>query len=254
MKLIAYVADGYELEIRPARPERDWMDKFVERQAYGCLPMAMANMHGWEILSPVAFTAIWNGGAKQDCLAVLEDGAPSGQVVSHFGSGIITFKLAAVFCTEEGFDLYVQGPPNAPVDGAVPLAGIVETDWIWTTISMNWKLTQPTKAVRFRKNQPICQIFPIRRGELENFQPEKRNLSDEPALAKYMKEWSDLRREFNEALKDPSSQERKMKWPGDYRRGVDLHGKKVAPETHRNRLRLKAFTDQRDKAKGEPVN
>jgi len=247
MKLVAYVADGYELDIRPARANRDWMDEYVERYAYGCLPMAMANQHGWEILSPTGFTAVWNGGANKDSLAVLEDEDSSGQIISHFGSGIITFKLPAVFCTEPGFDLYVMAPPNFPVHGASPLAGIVETDWVWTSISMNWKMTQPETAVRFRKGQPICQIFPIRRAEAEEFEPEKRSLSDEPALAEYMQEWGEKRRQFNKALKDPNSEERRAKWPGHYRRGADLSGQKIAPESHRNRLRLKTFSDLRTK-------
>ena len=233
MKLIAYVADEYELDIRPAQPDRAWMDSYVERYAYGCLPMVMANMHGWEILCPVAFTAIWNGGASKDSLAVIKDEGSPGQIISHFGSGIVTYNLPAVFSTESGFDLLVQGPPNNPIEGAVPLTGIVETDWCWTSISMNWKLTQPIKAVRFRKGQPICHIFPVRRGELEAFTPELRSLSDEPALADYMREWKDLRRRYNKALQDPESEERSNKWPGHYRRGMDLHGQKVAPQKNR---------------------
>lgn len=246
MKLVAYVVDGYELDIRPARADRSWMDAYPRRQAYGCLPMVMANMHGWEILSPIAFTAIWNGGDSKDSLAVLEDDGDSREIFSHFGSGIVSYKLPAVFSTEPGYDLVVQGPPNSPIEGATPLTGIVETDWLWSSISMNWKLTQPIKAVRFRKGQPICQIFPVRRGELEAFEPEIRSLSHEPALAEYIKEWSDLRRHYNEALKDPDSEERRKKWPGHYRRGVNLHGEKVAPDTHRTRLRLKPFMDRRN--------
>ena len=243
MKLIAYVADGYTLDIRPARADRAWLDDYVDRYGYGCLPLLIANQHGWEILSPVSFTAIWNGGKHKDCLAILEDESSNGQIMSFFGAGIITYKLPVVFRTEPGFDLFVQGPTNLPVDGASPLAGVVEMDWTSTIISMNWQMTRPNHAVRFRKGQPICLVFPVRRGELEAFEPEKRKLSDDPELAAYMQEWIRRRAQFSEALKDPESPERRQKWPGNYRRGTDVFDERAAPADHLTRLRLKPFED-----------
>jgi hypothetical protein len=249
MKLVAYVADGYELDIRPARADRAWMDAFVAKRAYGCLPMVIANMHGWEILSPISFTAIWSGGAHQDSLAVLEDESSNGQVVSYFGAGILTIRLPAVFRTEPGYDLCVKGPPNAPVDGATPLEAMIEVDWATTALTMNWQLTRPGMAVRFRKGQPFCQIFPVRRAELEAFEPVKRSLSEEPDLAEYMQAWRQRRNLFNAGLKDPHSEERRKKWPGNYRRGEDQFGNKVAPDTHRARQRLKDFEAAGPKSK-----
>ncbi|WP_336801606.1 DUF6065 family protein [Kaistia sp. MMO-174] len=246
MKLIAYVMDGHELDIRPARPNRAWMDAYFERYAYGCLPLLMANMHGWEIFSPVSFTAIWNGGGHKDGVAILEDEDSNGQILSFFGSGIVTYKLPAVFRTEPGYDLYVQAPPNNPIDGVAPLAGIVEMDWATTIISMNWQLTRPNFAVRFKKGQPLCQVFPVKRGELENFEPEKRRLSDEPELAAYIDEWLARRRGFQAALKDPDSPERRQKWPGNYRRGTDVFDESAAPSDHLTRLRLKPFKEKPD--------
>ncbi|MFI5412128.1 DUF6065 family protein [Kaistia sp. UC242_56] len=243
MKLIAYVLDGHELDIRPARPNRAWMDAYFERYAYGCLPLLMANMHGWEILSPVSFTAIWNGGANKDCVAILEDEDTNGVILSFFGAGIITYKVPAVFRTEPGYDLIIQAPPNNPVDGVSPLTGIVEMDWASTVVSMNWQLTRPNFAVRFRKGQPICQIVPVKRGELESFEPEKRKLSDDPELAEYMRQWGERRGVFQQALKDPDSPERRQKWPGNYRRGTDVFDERAAPGDHLTRLRLKPFED-----------
>ena len=240
---------AYEVDIRPAQAGRTWMDAYPERFAYGCLPMAIANQHGWEIRSPVAFTAVWNGGANRRSLAILEDEDSAGQIISYFGDGIITYNIPVVFRTEPGFDLLIQGPSNDPVHGATPLAGVVEADWLWSRPSVNWKMTQAGTAVRFKKGQPLCHIFPVRRGGLEAFEPEIRNLSDEPALADYMEEWAAHRTRFNQALKDPESPERKQKWPGHYRRGTDVHGKPVAPDSHRRRLRLKPFADLRGKPK-----
>ena len=39
-------------EIVPGRPQRAWMDKFVERHPYRCLPLSMANTTGWGAAVP----------------------------------------------------------------------------------------------------------------------------------------------------------------------------------------------------------
>jgi hypothetical protein len=51
MKLIAYLIDGQTIEIRPASARREWMDQTIDSFAYRCLPLNIANAHGWEILS-----------------------------------------------------------------------------------------------------------------------------------------------------------------------------------------------------------
>lgn len=243
MKLIAYVKDGFELDIHPANSKRAFMDGYHGGYAYGCLPMLLANQHGWEIRSPVSFTAIWNGGDNKDCLAILVDGEDTGSIKSHFGHGIFSFSLPVVFRTEPGFDLVITGPPNAPVDGATPLTGIVEADWLNAFTAMQWQMTCPNKVVRFRKGQPLCQIYPSRREDIESFVPEIHRLSDDPALADYMGDWYSGRHAFNQALKDPDSPERKMKWSGNYRRGDNIYGEERAPDSHRTRLRLRGFSE-----------
>ncbi|MGE0847382.1 MAG: DUF6065 family protein [Flavobacteriaceae bacterium] len=241
MKLDVYLEDGMSLDIRPARADREWLDAFVEKFAYGCLPMLIANQHGWEILSPVGFTAVWNGGEHRDCLAVLED-EPVNAVVSHFGGGIFSYRLPAVFVTEPGYDLVFQGPPNFPVDGATPLTGMVETDWLRTSVAMHWKMTRPGTAVRFRKGDPICHIFPVKRGEIEAVEPRLSLLSADSEMDSYMKEWGRVRGMFNDALQQPDSPERRRKWPGNYRRGEDVAGRRASPDDHRTKLRVRPFS------------
>jgi hypothetical protein len=245
MKLTVFVEDGFELDIRPARADRAWMAAFNDGFAYGCLPMMIANQHGWEICSPVSFTVIWNGGKSKDCLAVLPDEPGNHRILSHFGFGIVTFSFPAVFRTEPGYDLVIGGPPNFPVDGATPLTGTAETDWLLSSIAMHWQLTRPNHAVRFRKGDPLVQIFPVRRGELESVSPELKNVSDEPEVEAYMRDWQLRRRAFQAALQIPDSKEKEQRWPGHYRRGHDVTGAEIAPDNHRTRQRLHAFADKR---------
>ena len=61
MDLICYIHPSWRPLIRPAEATRDWMTDSPESFAYRCLPLNIANAHGWEILSPCAFAAQWNG-------------------------------------------------------------------------------------------------------------------------------------------------------------------------------------------------
>ena len=240
MKLMAYTIDGQTIDIRPAPVERDWMDTTHQRFAYRCLPLNIANAHGWEILCGAGFTAIWNGGWAMDAIDIRPDPGTKAPVSSHFAHGVLTFHVPCVFRTEPGFDLMVQGPINRPKDGISPLSAVIETDWAPYTFTMNWVLTHPGMPVRFDKGEPFCHLFPIRRGELEAVTPQLRSISEEPELERQYKAWQASRSQFNADLKTPGSQAQKELWQKKYYQGVDFD-QRTAVDDHRTRLRLKPF-------------
>ena len=109
MKLTAYVIDGHQIDIRPAPVEREWMDSTGERFAYRCLPLNIANAHGWEILCPSGFTAVWNGNQDLNAIAIKYDNSDDHRfAISHFGHGTLTFHIPCLFRTEAGWDLVAQ--------------------------------------------------------------------------------------------------------------------------------------------------
>lgn len=143
-----------------------------------------------EICAPTGFTVVWNGGANRRCLAIVPDDEHEGsRIISHFGGGIFTYSFPAIFKTEPGYDLWVQGPANYPVGGATAMSGIQESDWLLTQSAIHWKMAEPNRAIRFSKGDPLAQVFPIRRGELEAVEPELRSIEDEPEVKAYMEEW-----------------------------------------------------------------
>jgi hypothetical protein len=242
MKLRAFLIDGHQLDIRPAPLERAWMDATPERFAYRCLPLNIANTFGWEILSPSGFTATWLGEADPASIVVKPEIPAASPVVSHFGSGVLTFHLPCLFRTEPGYDLMVQGPINRPKDGLAALSGIVETDWSPFGFTMNWLFTQPEVDVRFEKGEPFCHIFPVRRGEIECFEPEIRLLSSEPELQQEHADWVESRAGFIAGLNQPGSAAQAQKWQKFYYQNRTIAGRVKASDSHRTRLRLKPFT------------
>lgn len=236
----AYVIDGHEVRIRPAAAERPWMDESDQRFAYRCLPLNIANTHGWEILCTSGFSAIWDGGRTKDAIAIKTMSPHPPPSISHFGNGVLTFHVPCLFRTDPGIDLYVTGPVNRPKDGIAPLTGIVETDWSPYTFTMNWLFTRPHHEVRFEAGEPFCQVFPIQRGPLEELSPRIRRLSEQPDLEREHNLWSESRNTFNAELAVPGSKAVQDQWQKTYFRGLMPSGRPAA-EGHRSRLRLRPF-------------
>src|SRR5262245_30819081 len=101
LELKCYIQPGWEPRLRAAPSRRDWMDNSPEGFAYRCLPLGIANAHGWELLSPCSFEAVWNGGgAPQDVSVALVPGTnPARAPVALFGQGVLTFHVEALFNT-----------------------------------------------------------------------------------------------------------------------------------------------------------
>jgi hypothetical protein len=239
--LTAYVIDGHAFDTRPAPQERDWMEATHQRYAYRCLPLNIANAHGWELLCTAGFRAAWDGTAAKTCITIVPDPGSSPPAVSHFGSGVLTFHVPCVFRTEPGIDLYVTGPVNRPKDAIAPLSAVVETDWADYSFTMNWLFTRPSTIIRFEKGEPICHFFPIARGTLEHIEPRVIPLSQVPEIEHRYQLWSKSRLAFNADLDIPGSQAVHDRWQKNYFRGQHPDGEASGTADHRSRLRLRPF-------------
>jgi hypothetical protein len=243
-KLIAYAVGGQQIDIRPAPVNRDWMDQTDQRFAYRCLPLNIANSCGWEILCSSGFLAVWNGEGASEAISIVPDSDVAPPAVSHFGHGVLTFFIPYLFRTEPGFDLMVQGPINRPKDAIAGLTGVIESDWSPYSFTMNWIFTRPGTPVRFEKGEPLCHIFPIRRGDLESIVPEIRALSSDPKLKAQHDAWTASRNHFNTELSRPGSTAESEKWQKTYYRGVVPGLEREVSDEHRTRLRLRPFVQK----------
>ena len=105
------------MEIRPAPRERGWMETESGRFAKRCLPLLIANQ-AWELLNPVGFSAIWDGSASLEAVRFWPHvSGEQPRMLSHFGSGIITWNLPYLFRTSPEWNLLARGPANRPKDG-----------------------------------------------------------------------------------------------------------------------------------------
>jgi hypothetical protein len=219
---------------------RRWMDSTVDRFAYRCLPLKVANESGWVIESEHTVLVTWDGGPGRRSLDITcLRGAPPCPAVSHFGHGILTWTLPYLFQTSPGYNLLMRGPANWPKDGASPLEGLIETDWTAATATMNWKLTRPGLTVRFDVGDPIAMLVPTRRGELESVRPRLADIDDEAEVAGRYRRWAASRMAFLGELPSRGSVPRSQTWEQHYMRGQDTDGR-TAPEHQRRRV-LRSF-------------
>ena len=239
MQITAYEVIEEPMALQTAQRTRQWMDDTVDRFAYRCLPVAIANQMGWDVLCPVAFTAKWNG--KEDLAAIhlKFHGQKSSLIGSHFGHGVLTFTLGYLFHTTKSHNLWVKGPTNRPKDGIAPLEGLIETDWAPFSFTMNWKFTRPRHKVQFEEGEPICRILPYPRHYIRKFDPQIQSIHQNAKIFGQYDEWRNSREAFIDDLKDAESDATKAKWQRTYMKGQDQMGNTFAG--HQTKIQMKDF-------------
>jgi hypothetical protein len=242
LDLICYKYDGWQPRIRAASQKRQWMEETGERYAYRCLPLSIANAHGWELLSPCAFEAKWDGGHEMSSVRIeMDEGyAEHLKPISLFGYGTMTFHIEAIFRTPPGWNLWVSGSPNLQKDGIQPLGGIIETDWSPYTFTMNWRFTRADHWVRFEENEPIAFVFPVERGRVERFRPRIERLEEQEELKTQFEKWSKSRIAFQKWVQEVNPPKPADKWQKLYYRGLDADGN-PGPADHQSKVRVMPF-------------
>jgi hypothetical protein len=242
MKLECYALHEFAPKLVAARAQRQWMDDFPDRHPYRCLPLAIANAHGWEVLCPTPIEIEWNGGPHVDDIIIralkpLSGGRPTEYFCrSNFTRGIITFHLDYLFRTDPEWDLLATGSFNHPKDNAYPLTGIIESSWLPYPFTMNWQILQPGSVV-FEEDEPFCFIFPIKKQALLDCQPEVRLLSEDAELTRQHNAFRNSREEFMKLFQAGDPATLQQAWQRHY--FVGRHPDGTQADEHLNKLRLK---------------
>ena len=246
------------MRLEPSAANREWMDVATQGWANRCLPLKIANQAGWVILNDCEFEAVWGGLPALDNVKIIAKDGKKPTAVSMFGHGVVTWSIPYLFRTPPGYNLYVRGPSNSSKDFVTPFDAMVETDWLPYPFTMNWRITKPLKTVKFEKDEPICLLMPVKRGELEDIAPEIRNLESVPELLEGYNKWHESR-VAAQAVAVRAAKANKIRTPqeraadmaeapkqGHYIRGVGPMGEKVdehQAHAHQTRLALTPFKE-----------
>jgi hypothetical protein len=180
------------MNIKPSGVKRNWMDA-TDGHAYRCLPLNIANQYGWICHNIKTFTATWDGGIHQNSLKITqENGEPTQIASSHFGHGIITILTDFLIKTPENVSIYIRGVSNHNYENVYPLDGIVESDWLPFTFTMNYKFIKPG-SVTFKKGDPLFMFFPIERKYIEGFDIIEKPMSSNEDLMNNFQKYANAR-------------------------------------------------------------
>jgi hypothetical protein len=252
MKLKCYAIDEFPPALAPARSKRDWMESFVDRHPYRCLPLAIANASGWEILCPVPIEIDWSGGNDASALSIRAlKPLPSGREIkqfctSNFTRGIVTFHTGYIFVTDPDWNLIATGPFNEPHDNAFPLTGTIETDWLPYPFTMNWQILRPGRVI-FEEGQPFCLIFPVAKRALMDCEVEIFELSDNPVLEQNYLAFRSSRQDFMTRFKAGDQETIQQAWQKHYFRGRHPDGR--IAKAHVSKLKMRKITDHRSNSR-----
>lgn len=219
------------VRIEPALKDRQWMDETDHKYAYRCLPLNIANQHGFAVYPVNEISAIWHGGKQIDAVEVLNSG--QGIAGSHFGNGVLTMHIDHILKPPPGYSLYITGAPNYPKKSIVPLTGVYEADWAPYTFTMNWKFTEMNRVVTFTPDEPFCFFFPVPRTLLEEIVVENKFIQEDEQLNDYYNQWTQIRSAFIEDTTRSSDV-----WQKHYFQGLYPDGQKCPFANHKTKLNL----------------
>lgn len=251
--MTAYAVVNNPPLLQKASIHREWMSSATDQFPYRCLPLAMGNQLGWDIINPKTFYVTWTGESSKNAVKIeTPDNQPHPLALSHFGVATFTFSLGYLFRTPPGVGLLLTGPTNQPLDGLTPCTGYVETEWLPATATMNWLCTRPGLRCCFPAGVPCCRIIPYPRQFIEQFKPEVVDLTQNTELQQQYEVWSRRRDQFNKDLNVPGSEAAKNKWQKDYfQGGGDLASTGQWPdcsEIHQTKFSHRSFQIKRSES------
>lgn len=220
------------LPIEQAPSSREWMDETPNGYAYRCPPMTYANKHGWCVRLAQDVEVIWEGKPEAESTTIICGREQNGfRMADHStGNGVVTFHLNAIPRTSPEWNIWIMGAPNLVIPGASPLGGVVESDWMFSSPTSNWKLTEPGKLVTFKKGDPVIFFVPVHRTELEKFRVTHKEIQDDPEMQRHFAEHGKWRQETESSGKEVFGRM--------YLRGVYPDGTKPNPFTHKPNIHL----------------
>ena len=186
---------GKRMLIEQAPVDREWMDQTAQGYAYRCLPMTYASRHGWCIRLLEDVEVMWDGGSAASGTNILKGREQNGVRFADngTGNGVVTFHLNAIPRTSKDWNLWIMGAPNLVIPGASPLSGVIESDWMFSAPTANWKLTHANKLVVFKKGDPVFFFIPIHKTELEEFTLEHSSVEYGTEMDKHNRDFSEWR-------------------------------------------------------------
>ena len=211
------------------------MDNAHQRHPYRCLPLVIANQCGLgAALARRRSGRTGTAGPAKEDVEVRFDGPPDNRIVSHFGSGVITFTVPFLFRTPPGINLWVKGPaqldqgrrPAARRGGRDRLARVHVHDELEDDPGVRVGAVREGRAVLH------AGAGAARAGREPRAAARCRSTANPELQAQYQT-WEESRNGFLTGLTTRDPEAVKQGWQKDYFQGKTPDGKDVRRRTRR---------------------
>lgn len=162
-----YKTGKFPANISQVDIKRDWMEQTVDRHAYNCFPVSLANRLGWSISFPEDISFIWDG---------ISDTMPhhikilSGEKYCNTGrsNATVSFNTGLSARTNNSTSLLIMPAPNLFIPEAQPFTTLLSTSFFTGEIPCVWRITSPGKVITVKAGTPVSVIIPISLTDLNN--------------------------------------------------------------------------------------
>ncbi len=156
--------------------EDEWRRPWFSDWAYHCLPLTMANRHGFVLRSLYSFRVRWNGGTGRSDVKVEMTHAKSerlhrrAQVTkAQFGMGTFTVQYLWTLRTPRNVNLLTGPVPNYMIDGIVPMTAVVETDNLRRDFGFTLRVTRKNRWINVPMGSWLAWVMPYPRHFIDGY-------------------------------------------------------------------------------------
>lgn len=209
MTFKVYKHPDYDTDFFVLKTNRDWMDNSLDKHAYKCLPVTLANCLGWSFSLPEDISFILH--SSTDTVEIL-----SGEKYSSVDrtNGTISFISGITIQSDIPESLLIMPVPNQFIDGVSPFTSIINTSVLKAPIPSAWKITRHDEVISIKSGTPIAAIIPI---SLKGLQDVSFQLMKQPLDSEYFDYIDEYRKSFTEIIANG-------KYTNMYRDAVDHLG------------------------------
>jgi hypothetical protein len=158
-------------------PLRDeWRRAWFSEWAYNCLPLTMANRHGFALRSLYGFRVRWNGGPGRGDVRVEMTDANAERIhrkaqltKAQFGMGTFTVQYLWTLRTPRNVNLLVGPVPNHMIDGIVPMAAVVESDNLRRDFGFTIRVTRKNRWISVPRGSWLAWVMPYPRHFIDAY-------------------------------------------------------------------------------------
>lgn len=187
MTIKLYPTSDKALSIEPAKKMREWMNE--NPHSYRCVPLAVANQIGWDVILDQKVVVAWNGGKEREDVLVIEG---QERAKSHFGSGTITLDVGYTWHTPENMQLLVMPVPNDDsYNKFQSLSAFMETDKLKYPWFLSIRLVNKGHTT-IEAGTKLCRVVPLNIADYESLEIK---IEEEPKDFQDYRAWQSTERE-----------------------------------------------------------